>query len=424
MIKKICIILIIAVIHSAFATAADNEAIKPSMTDLFISRNNDADEIGKFITKIMFSDMGSRDRLRIIDGATLKTITEFAYSEEFQKSSRQLPILLQKYFTPELQSLKTFVKKFKADPAGSSQIDYIKALDLVAGRNRQFKDSVYHVVILGSPLTDVMNNDAWPSDGYLVNEGDSQYSNFNRENRLDGIYFHFIFDRNLFSGKNPLYKAKIERFLSLMFSMQGGRLITFGENLDLLSNINSTIETPERHYDLDQEDLKLCSHTVESYAAEKTKAVAEKETAAVASNDSQPPAKETVDDKAKVTLCLRWSSGIPLDLDLYVSNKYEQLCFRHPTSPEGYHIKESSNRAMYEKVVFFEKQDLNDLAIEINHYDGKISTSAIAILSITIDDKLYEKDITIPAGEGDEGQKPHNTPYWQSINLFEIIALK
>jgi len=363
---------------------------------------------------IKVADRG--DIVTIIDAERIETIASFDFSKANKIHNSKLKA---KFIQKGWMQILAYVKGHQTE---IGENNFIPAFARYLSNRRQELSGRMKVLLLGSPIY----QDSDPlfggmREGFLphivFSLSDSHFRTIGKENSLQDIDVHFIFNREAFL--NDYHRSEVEKFWGIYFQTQSAKLLTFSSNSKSYKRLTLN-HLEAKVYELNLNDTKLEIHSAERIPSNILGRVV---------STNPPPPTKYVGKGIEIGFILEDEKN---DVDQYIKfKKGEELYFkRHKTTGAdfpAYWKKDRKSKNELVKVPPSIDVDIRDVEVWLNYY-GNYSKGASGSpkgeVRVLFNNKLYSAPFQIPASKGDKGESDRQSAStWIKIDLEQVVGL-
>ena len=411
------------------------------------------------------------DSVIIIDGHTPRIISSFVHQEDSGKKRM-------KSWGKSFASLGVFLRAEANKDLHAGALHIPNLLDFIHAHLTSNGLAIDSLILIGSPLHheknethfSMLENSAVPNDNHILSDRNSSiYGLKGKSNLLTKTQVLFVYSKNQ-QFVHARYKEALLRYYSLYFEAAGGQqLSSFGTDLATACKSARITKKVAPRYTLKPDSRGL--FMVQYKARETTGMIIEnsppvqpkvvpappkpkvipkaipveeatnrKETYKQMElsmdnlNKRQPKDTLGMNTRGYLTVGIRWSKEVDLDLFSAPQKKFNELSYKHRTEPFGKFWKDHTSATKSCEVVEFIKEvDLRDVVASVNLYAGKSrgGVTGEVVLFFTPsgsgEEYVFTSTFHISASSGNRGQdtaQRHSHKNWVILDVAKIAKLK
>ncbi len=346
------------------------------------------------------------DSVQIFDGYHLSLIGTFNIPAKTAYNSVRARMAVN---AKAVKALKTFIDAARVPggnghPTLAGSIRLPQLLRLVA-MDRPANETM-DVIVIGSPLYDdpmepayTMVGGRYPSDGHLSHgRRDTLYGAADSPTLLESLRLHISYAGNAIFASDRHHYA-VERFYDLYMTAQGGQLISFAGDLDLVfKRVKNGAKAPVRGYKADGSDkLEMI----------RLRQVELKQSIYNRPLTHTPLTAMQVQRAEQIEVGISWDCET-CDLDLYALAYpgADMIYFDQSSTSLGTlwkdHLRSPRGNRGFETIAFHQPLDLRRLKLAVNFYRGKAPGGVNGELRLAVGDKTYSQLFHIQADRGNQ----------------------
>lgn len=350
------------------------------------------------------SSFKAGSNIAVIDGYHLQRITSFIIPEGNLKAKA----IIKRNRTAVATLMRFASKNAGATAETINTVRLPQLLHYVAENYHPDPSGELDVIVLASPFyadpqePNVSMASAYiPSDGHIhSSRASSPYGTAETGELLKAVRVHLGFEENadIISDQHGFF---LRRFWTLYIENQGGKLVSFMSDIDMLFERVSHHALPLQHNFRLESSTKL--EMIRLRREKPSNPIYERELS------SQPLSSRTIQSSENVEIGIQWDCAA-CDLDLYArgSASADILYFGRNVTQMGNHWKDFTSSPSlsnaYETISFKVPVDLRQLRLAINFYNGAAPNGIKGSIRLSVSGQTYEKPFTIPATSGNKSK--------------------
>ena len=416
-IKSIFITLSLALVLTCYSSATLSQSVVVAISPF-------QQEAKPFVKQLLkqLTTFESGSKITIIDGYHLQAITRFTIPEGHLKTKAII-----KRNRKSIGALMRFAgKDSKATPENYNAVRLPQLLRYIA-ENHAFED----VIILGSPLYNdpqepnlSMAGGYIPSDGHInASRASSVYGTAESLELLNAMLVHLGFEENdkILSDQHRFF---LQRFWTLWIENQGGKLVSFSNDIESVFNRVKNQVRPLNHSFALEPSTKL--EMIRFRHEKPSLSIYDRELS------NYPLSQRDTKRAVNVEIGIQWDCK-SCDLDLYARGRTHAdiLYFGRKETVMGNHWKDFTSSPSltnaYETISFKVPLALEQLRLGINFYGGRVPKSIKGSIRLSVSGLTYEKPFVITANSGNSGkgmEASFQTGIAANLHILMFEALK